>query len=248
MKNEEKVISLGELFRILLKRLWIIALVAILAFGACFVYVNSSYSERYTSTSTLFVAHPESGLSASSTTHYYEATVNAVTDCAELITSRKVLNPIIQELQLEEKYGIGYGTLKSMISIGNIENSHVIVVAVTSPEAELSKMIVDKLCVNGARIIEEYIEFATAKVIDGGTYNPHPSNSVNRTLPIIAGFAAALIVYGIFVVFFMADDKINGEDDVRERLGLSVLGTIPYAHVEKSAKLHGGNVNETHVS
>ncbi|MBQ7292954.1 MAG: hypothetical protein IJW79_04355 [Clostridia bacterium] len=246
MKNEEKVISLGDLFRILMKRLWIVVIAAVVAFGACFVYLEMTYSERYTSTSSLFVSHPESGLSASSTTHYYEATVNAVTDCAELMTSRKVLNPIIEELGLKEQ-GIGYGSLKSMISVGNVENSHFIMVSVTSHDAMLSKQIVDKLCEKGARTIEEYIEFATAKVVDEGTYNPHPSNGVSLSLPIVAGIAAAFLAFGVFVVLAVIDDKINGEDDVQNRLGLSVLGNIPYMEHEKNDKAYGygGEADET---
>lgn len=246
MKNEEKVISIADLFRILLKRLWIILLVALIVGGACYGHFKATYREQFTSTSSLFVSHPESGLSASSTTHYYEATVNAVADCAEIMTSRKVLKPIIEELSLDE-YGIGYGTLKSMISMKSGEGPHFIEVAVTTQDAYLSKIIIDKLCETGARTIEEYIEFATAKVVDEGTFNPTPSNSVSISIPIAVGVVAALIVFGIFVLLAMSDDRLNTEDDIRAKLGLSILGTIPYISGEKNVKTYGygGGANET---
>ncbi len=227
MNNNEKTVSFADLFQIFLKRLWIILLAAVLVAVSTYMVLVTTYTEEYTSKSTLFVMHPEKGLSASSSTHYYEATINTVSDCAELMTSRSVLYDVIDQLGLDA-HGITYSRLKSMIRISNVPNSHVIEVSVTCFDPELAKEIVDALCTTGATQIENYIEFATAKVIDVGTLNRYPSNSVNPALSLLAGVAAAILVFAFFVLLTIFDDKINSEVDIEERLGLSVLGTIPY--------------------
>ena len=238
MNNNEKTISFADLFRVFIERLWIILLVAVLVAGATGAALVVTYSEEYTSKSTLFVMHPEKGLSASSSTHYYEATINTVSDCAELMTSRTVLYEVIDRLDLDD-YGITYARLKNMIRISNVPNSHVIEISVTCFDPDLAKEIVDSLCSIGAAQIENYIEFATAKVIDLGTLNRYPSNSISISIPILAGIVAAMLVFGIFIVISIVDDKINSESDIEERLGLSVLGTIPHFNQKTSGKGSG---------
>ena len=243
MNNNEKTISFADLFRIFLKRLWIILLVAVRVAAATGAVLVTTYTEEYTSKSTLFVMHPEKGLSASSSTHYYEATINTVFDCAELMTSRTVLYSIIDELGLDS-YGVTYAGLKSMISISNVPNSHVIEVSVTCGDPDMAKLIVDELCTVGAKQIEDYIEFATAKVIDEGTLNKYPSNALSITFPLLAGIAAAILVFAIFVIVALADDKLNSAAEIEERLGVSVLGVIPYFDGKTSGKksYYGGDV------
>ena len=238
MINSEKSVSLSEMLRVFLRRMWILIIVAVVVASATYAALAVTYTEEYTSKSTLFVMHPERGLSASSSTHYYEATINAVADCAELMTSRTVLYNIIDQLELDQE-GMTYSKLKRQISIANIPDSHVIEVSVTYSDPDMAKSIVDLLCSMGAAQIESYIEFATAQVIDEGTLNRYPSNSVSLTLPILAGFGAALLLFGVFVLFAVYDDKIKDAADVESRLGLSVLGTVPYIEgKQRSGRSH----------
>ena len=238
MNNKKDMsISFVELFRIFIKRLWLILLVAVIVAGSIYAYLFVNYTETYTSKSTIMVMNPEENLSASSTASYYSLTMTAVNDCELLMTSRSVLYQIINELGLADD-GITYNGLKNMISISHYPDSHVLEVAVTSGDPELSKAIVDSLCELGAEQIEGYIEFATAEVIDEGTLNRHPSNSVRIELAIIAGLVVAIFVFGIFVVIAIHDDKIDTSADVENKLGLSVLGIIPYCDDKKSKRMY----------
>lgn len=235
MNNREVTISISEIIGIFLKRWWIIMLVGAVVFAASFAYVNSSYSEEYTSKSTIMVRNPEENLSASSSAYYYDLTKTAVNDCQILMTSRTVLYSVINELHLDD-LGINYAKLLSMIDITGYQDSHVLEVSVTSDDAELSKEIVDALCSFGAKQIQDHIDFATARVIDEGTLNRHPSNSVNIPVAIVLGLAAAVVALSVFVLVYVLDDKIRTPEDIEKRLGISVLGTIPLAGSDGSHK------------
>lgn len=238
MNNTNEIsISLGDMLRVFVKRLWIIVLVAIIVASSTYAYLVANYTEQYTSKSTLMVMNPEENLSASSSAYYYSLTITAVNDCEILMTSRSVLSRIIDDLDLAE-YGIGYGKLKSMISISNYADSHVLEVSVTSGDPALSKAIVDSLCALGAAQIEGYIEFATAEVIDEGTLSKLPSNSVRSEIAILAGIAAAVLVFAIFMIVALHDDKITCSADIETKLGLSVLGVIPYCDDKKSKRAY----------
>ena len=47
------------------------------------------------------------------------------------------------------------------------------------------------------------------------------------------GMAVALLVYGIYFVRYLLDDKINQPEDVEKYLGVSVLGVIPNSEDSK---------------
>lgn len=227
MNNKEITISVSDVFKIFLKRWWIVLTAMAIVFSASYFYAASTYTEKYTSKSTIMVRNPEENLSASSSAYYYDLTKTAVNDCQILMTSRTVLYRVIDELALDD-FNITYSQLLGMISINGYADSHVMEVSVTSDDPDLSKEIVDKLCAVGAEQIQAHIDFATARVIDEGTLNRHPSNSVNVQLAIILALLTAIVVMGIFVVIYLIDDKIRTPEDVEKRLGLSVLGSIPF--------------------
>ena len=236
MNNTNEIsINLADVFAVFFKRLWLILLAAIIVGGGVYSLLANNYVENYTSRSTIMVMNPEENLSASSSAYYYSLTITAVNDCAQLLTSRSVLYRIIDELELDDK-GFTYNSLKNMISITNYPDSHVIEVAVTTEDAWLSRDIVNSLCRLGAAQIEEYIEFATAKVIDEGTLSRSPSNSVGIEYAIMAGLAAGALVFGLFILAAVRDDKLKTPEDIEIRLGLSVLGIIPYSQSKKSKK------------
>lgn len=233
MNNKNEIsINVSDMVSIFLKRLWLLILAALIIGGATYTLLSASYVEEYTSKSTIMVMNPEENLSASSSAYYYSLTITAVNDCEKLITSRSVINRVIDELGLSD-LGITYSRLKNMVTIANYPDSHVLEVTVTSGNPELSKDVVNLLCRIGAAQIEEYIEFATAKVIDEGVLNSAPSNSVGVNFAIIAGFAAAIIVYVLFLIVAINDDRIKTSEELEEKLGLSVLGVIPYISLKK---------------
>ena len=228
MNNKEFTIGIVDVWHVFLKRWWIMLIALAVVFTGTFIALSATYEEAYTSKSTIMVRNPEENLSASSSAYYYDLTKTAVNDCQILMTSRTALYQVIDDLHLDD-FGMTYSTLLSMIKITGYADSHVLEVSVTSDDPELSKEIVDALCAIGAQQIQAHIDFATARVIDEGTLNRHPSNSVNVQLAIIAAILAAIITLGVFVILHVADDRIRTSEDIEKRLGLSVLGVIPYS-------------------
>jgi hypothetical protein len=53
-----------------------------------------------------------------------------------------------------------------------------------------------------------------------------------RPYSFVAGLLTAVVVFGIYVVVYILDDKIKTADDVEKYLGLTVLGLIPNSNAE----------------
>ena len=59
--------------------------------------------------------------------------------------------------------------------------------------------------------------------------NENPANRTRIRYYLIAGAAAAVLVYIVFLVIFLLDDSIRSDEDITNVLGLIVLGDIPNA-------------------
>ena len=235
--NEEVItLNLKDVAILFLKRLWLILLAAIIAGGACFALLSADYEEEYTSKATIFLYYTGDVNSASAAASYLEVALYVVNDCEQILTSRRVLQTVVDEIVEDadiraswrrEVREMGYSGLRRSVSISNVPDSRVLEIAVSTSDPDLSKMIVDKICLHGTKQIEKYSGFEQVSIIDEGTINRYPSNSVSMTLPVAMAFLAGLVVFAIAFLIHQSNNKINNVADVEKYLGLNVLSEIP---------------------
>ena len=236
-ENEEViVINLKDLAILFVQRLWIILLAAIIVGISCFAWLSYTYEEEYTSTAKVFLYYTDGVKSASAAASYLEVALYVVNDCEQFLTSRPVINEVLLELRQDFSLpseqralimSMDYNTVKRSMNISNVADSRVLEVSVTTANHEVSKLLVDKICARGSSVIAEMLGFEQVRIFEEGTVSPNPSNSVSKTVPIIAAFLAGLAVYAVALVIKIGDNKINNAEDVEKYLGLSVLGEIP---------------------
>lgn len=248
-ENEEViVINIKDMAVLFLKRLWLILLAAIIAGGACFAWLTYTYEEEYTSKATIFLYYTDGAKSASAAASYLEVALYVLNDCEGILTSRLVINKVIDEvtsdLSLSSRWRrevgeLGYNGIKQSISISNVTDSRILEIAVRTSDPELSKLLVDKICAYGAAEIENYLGFKQVSIIDEGTLNRHPSNSVSTIIPLAVAILAGLFVFAVALLIKISDNKINCAEDVEKYLDLSVLGEIPVvASTSKNRKYY----------
>ena len=243
--NEVLSISLKEMLAIFVKRLWLILLAALIVGGSCLFYLTATYEEEYTSKSTIFLFYKEEGRSGSAAMSYLEVALYTLNDCKQILTSRRVLNSVIQDITEDDSVPnrwkreineLGYNGLKRCVSISNVSESRVLEISLRSFDPEFSKEVVDRICAYGANEIKYYMGFDQVRVIDEGTLNRSPSNPVSLLIPMVAGFGAGFFVFAIFLIIKLSDNKVNSAEDVEKHLGLSVLAEIPSYNTTTRAK------------
>ena len=228
--NTQQVITLRDIWELFLQRLVIILLVAAISVAVFYVYNSATYTPMYQSTATLYIAGDDAyeGTSSADAYNNYSLALKVVNDCDYLLSSRSVVDQLIQEMGLK----VGYSVLQSRISTNNPSNTRVLEVTVEAESPELAKQIVDRLCEVGVDKInndamkrENYVQ-----LYEYGNYSGLPCNGTPRVTYVIVGSVAAVLTFGLCLLFFLLDDRIRSADHIEQILGLSVLGDIPDAN------------------
>ena len=237
MENNEvqNSLSIADMWGIFISHAWQIIVISILVFALLFVYGIVTYQPEYKSTSTIYILPRSDGKDIS--TSDLSIAINTVNDCTEILTSNKVFSEVKEELNLVDR--IDYESFKKMISITNKDDSRVLYISVTAPTPTDAKLIVDALCDIGSKQIVKIMGVDQVNLVDYGTFDETPSNSKFSKMSVLAGVAAAVVTYCIFLALYILDDKINTPDDVEKYLGVSILGVIPDANDVAAHKRYG---------
>lgn len=229
-----RVVTIIDLWNIFVHRLWVMILAAIVAAGGLFIINRMTFVPAYSSTATLYILRQNEAASTGNSDSDFSLALKVVSDCDYLLKSHSVLDKVIQELNLETDYE----TLSKCVSTSNPENTRILEVTVESDSPENAKRVVDAICEIGQEQITEAMGFQQVNLYEYGTLNAKPCNTTRMMTYLLVGMIAAVLVYSIYLIIYLLDDRIRTEEDMERYLGLSVLGDIPNAD-EKKNRQHG---------
>lgn len=222
--NNARVITLKDLWDLLIRRIIVIVLVAAMAVAGFFALDMTFYKPQYTSTASLYILRTsEDGTSVGEAANELTLALRLVYDCNYFLKSRTVLNAVIEELDLD----MTYSQLYSRITAINPSNTRIMEITVRGDTPEQAKTIVDRICDIGPGKIEEAVGFSQVHLYEYGDLPEYPSNRPSVMKYVVVGIAAALAAYAVFLLKFVMDDRIRSDEDIEKTLGLSVLAEIP---------------------
>lgn len=228
-QNTIRVITLADLWRVFVDHIIPIVLAAVLCVALLFSYGTFLLTPKYSSTSTLYILKQENSNDYVYTQSDFTLALNVVNDCTYMMKSHEVLDSVITRLDLD----LDYKSLYNGIEIHNPDNTRILEVTVETENAELSQKIVDEICRIAADKINKTMGVDQVNVYSKGDVCLMPSNNIGMTVYAIVGVAVVVVMYAIYLIAFMLDDKVKTEEDVRKYLGLSVLGDIPNSNASK---------------
>ena len=140
-----------------------------------------------------------------------------------LITSRTVLQDVVDELNLD----MTYKELKERITVENPSDTRILSITATDKDPEMAKKIADTLAKTSADFIGDKMEVTPPKIIEEGevpTIQTSPSTKKNVLIGALAGLVLSA---GVIILLTLMDDTIKSEDDIENYLGLTTLASIP---------------------
>ena len=222
-RSTEIDISLGDLLGIL-RQCWIIMLAAMIVVGiSLYAFLNATHVDEYTAQATIYVGSGNNEGSSGMTTSDFTIADKLVQDCIGVAKHRQTLKRVIDNQNRVMKVS----DLEKRITATNRTNTRLIDVTVSAGDKESAMELTDELAavicdeINRANGNERCTVFYSADLPES------ISNPVSKMTVLLVAVAAAVLVYVVYLILFLLDDKINGPEDVERHLQLSILGQIP---------------------
>lgn len=220
----EETIDLREYLFILKKKLWIIALSAIicgLISGIVSFYVLPPIYEANTSLIVnKEIDDKENKMTTSDDLNFVQKL--AVT-YGEIIKSRTVITSTINKLKLD----MTYEELSETVSVTNVPDTQIIKISVQNKNPNIAAKICNTIPEIFSAEVKRVVKASGTEVIDKATV-PEDAIKPNKKMNVIIAMVLGAMV-SIFVIFLLEslNTKIKEPKDIEEKLGLPVFGVVP---------------------
>ena len=222
-------VSLGQIFSLAFKRLWIILIAAVLGAALSFAYTYLWVQPTYTSEARIGIKIPDMNAYNDSLTGQKVAK-----ECSDILKSDLTLNKAAQALN-DNNVDITYtsGTLRAMISTVVGEDTRFFSVKVDGDTPEEAQRVCEAVITSFNAVIKEQniISSAEGIVLDDATLPSAPS-SPNMTSNVLLGAIIGLVLsFATMLVLGLLKDSVDSEDYIVNTYGdkLPVLAVIPDA-------------------
>ena len=142
---------------------------------------------------------------------------------SEIITSRTVLTKTIDKLNLD----MSYKKLESCIEVTNISNTQIIKIDVEYKNPKIARDICNTIPTIFDKEVQRIMKVSGVEVIDKAIASSRPVKPNKKTNVALASIFGVFVGIFIAIIEFLLNTKIKTTSDIKENLGMNVLGVIP---------------------
>lgn len=217
--TDEIQIDLVEMFRVLMKKWWLIVLGLVVGAVAMGGYTKLFVTPQYTASSSLYILGATANVSGVS----LSLSTQLTSDFTILAKSRPVIENVIEELDLD----MSYGQLASKVVVENPSGTMILKITVTDTEPEMAKEIANTLTDATATRIADVMNVDKPNIVEEAVTPQYPVSPNLKKNVMLGGVIGAALIIGILVLLYLMDDTIKDSEDVKKYLGLNTLATFP---------------------
>ena len=225
-KNEEIEIDLGRVFRAVINRAWLVALVAVLCAVLTFVGTFYLVTPQYESSAMFYVNNSNLSLGDASFS----------ISSGDLSTSRNLVDSYIVILNTRETLvdvidyaGVSYSPkdVREMLTAAAVNETEIFQVTVTSPNPQEAERLANAIAYILPKRIGTIIDGTSAKVVDAAVVPSKPSSPSypkNTVIGFLLGLVATVAVIALREIF---DTTIRVEEDIAQSCKYPILAAVP---------------------
>ena len=223
--DEEVEIDLLELFHVLLRKWWLIAICTIAGAGIAFGITVGVITPMYESNAMLYILSK-----TTSVTSLADIQIGSelTQDFTVIATSKPVIDAAIERIEKEEDITFTREEILDMVTVTNESNTRILTITATDANAEHACMVANAVATETADRMAEIMKSDPPTTVESAEVSPEPASPnilKNTVLGFLLGF---VLICGILVVRHLLNDNVRTEEDVEKYLDLPVLATIPY--------------------
>lgn len=192
-----------------------------------FIILGGLASWHYTENMQVAMYKSETKLVLTSTGEITQSDItvnkNLVSTYREIIKSRRILSPVIKNLDLDMKVE----ELSRKVTVTSVNDTELIIITVTDEKAKMAKKIANEIAEVFISDIPNIIPIDNISLVDEAVKATHPYN-INVLKQYVVGIGGGLLLGSLIItVIFYFDDTIKNNEDIETKTELSVLSTVP---------------------
>lgn len=217
-------INLKELLDYFKSKLLLVLLAVLLIVIIGNVYTSLTRVPMYKTYSSLVLVSEDNGAkSAAYSNSEQQLNKNLIGTYSEIIKSKKVLKKVISNLDLK----MSYNELRNSITVQAVDNTEVINVYVSNSKSLEATRIANEIAVVFVDEANEIYKLNNVTILDKAERVKKPYNVNYIKDNIIYIMAGLVLSCGIVFIAFYFDTTVKTSDEVEEKLGLTIIGTVP---------------------
>ena len=224
MKEQNMMqIDVFQLLKILWKRKFLIALVAIVTGVVAFAYSSFIVKPEYTSTTRIYVVNRNQGDKPGLTNQDLQAGSYLVKDYREIILSQDVLEKVATDLKLD----LPSKGLASKIKVTVPADTRIVSISVTDRAPEEASRIANSLREVAAQKIISVTRVSDVTTLEEARPATSPSSPNIRRNTMIGLLAGAVVMIVTVLLIELLDTRVKRPEDVEDVMQIALLGVVP---------------------
>ena len=219
-------LNLNELFSYMWSKKLVILLIAVIFLTGSIVYSTFLQKPMYQSYTTILLTKEENTAITTTDLNLNRILVDTY---SVIIKSNTVIKQVINNLNLD--YSVG--SLKKLVTVESVNDTEIIKITVKNSDAVLAKDIANEIAkVFNSEIVKLY-NIQNIGVVDRAEVNNVPYNVNIIKQVVLATIRGCVLAFALVFVVFYFDTTVKSAEDVEKKLGLAVIGTIPFSGGKK---------------
>lgn len=229
-RNEEVEIDLKEIMSLILHKGILIILVAICGAILCYTQAKANQTLLYTASTKMYIL--SRNIQGETIGENIQFIASVLNDYQALVTSKDILEEVIRELNLQEDHT----TLASQIAVGIPQEGTVVTIYVTDDNPIEAMQIANTVRDVMERYMKNVMGIELFDIIEKANLPEPVKRDSSKRNAVLGGIISACLMMGILIGRYLLDDTIKKPEDIEEKLGLSVLASIPISNKKGNAK------------
>ena len=215
-------IDLKELFEFIKKKIGLLITITVVICLLGCIYGLFIQKPMYKSYTTIILGGNETTASQTITQSDITLNKNLVDTYAEIVKSRRVLEQVIAELDLEETYE----ELSNKISVSSVNNTEIIKITVADSNPIEAKNVANVTANFFSKEVVKLYNMNNVNVLDEANEANEPYNINIPKQVIIYFFIGIIIALSILFIIFYFDRTIKSVEQVEQKIKLPILGGV----------------------
>lgn len=221
VEDDEDVIDLLEVARVILKHIKLIILLCVVFGLGGFLGTKFLITPTYTASTSIYLT-PQINDTGSLDYNSQMANSKLVTNVVNLMTQNNIMSEVAKDVGMENA-----SSVKNCISVTNESDTEIVTVIATTTDPKLSKDIANGTVNTFIKTMQKNLNVRNIEIVDKAKLSYVPSGPNIKKNTMLATLVGGVIGVGYAVLRYLLDNRLRTKEEAEKYLGIPVFCEIP---------------------